>query len=461
MAVAEVVGIGSERGRESWTSRFGFIMATAGFAVGLGNIWRFPYLTGMNGGGAFLLIYVVFAIFIGVPLMTIEIGLGRRLQLSPLAGMAKATGGYTSPWNLIAWLGLLAATLLNGYYVMLIGWIVGYFWMVSTGQFTGASTEQIQTAYTTFTATPGPVLACTWGVLIAMTLIIRRGLRDGLERVARFAMPVLFVVLVLLLIRSLTLPGAGRGLAWYLTPDFSQITGASVLAALGQAFYSIGIGMAAAFGLGSYLNREHSDVPGSTAIVVVCDTLVAVLAGLVIFPALFAFDLEPNAGPGLLFVTMTNLFAQMPAGQLFGAAFFFLLILAGLTSAMAVFEVIASTLMDVTRLTRGQATLLVAGFWTLLSTLVILFEGPWSELGPWGPSLFVALDSIVGNYLLPAGGLVLALYAVFVWGFGNFRHDVNVGAGSVRVTEAWKPLVTVVIPIAVAIVLLVGLGVIG
>ncbi len=447
--------------RESWSSRFGFIMATAGFAVGLGNIWRFPYLTGMNGGGAFLVVYVAFAILIGVPMMTIEVGLGRRLQLTPLAGMAKATGSYTSPWNLIAWLGVLAATLVNGYYVMLIGWIVGYLWMVATGQFAGASADQIQTAYTTFTATPGPVLACTWGVLVVMTLIVRRGLRDGLERVARFAMPLLFVMVVLLAARSLTLPGAGRGLAWYLTPDFSQIDGASALAALGQAFYSIGIGMAAAFGLGSYLHRQQSDVPGSTVIVVVCDTLVAVLAGLVIFPALFAFNLEPDTGPGLLFVTMTNLFAQMPAGQLFGAAFFFLLILAGLTSAMALFEVVVTTLMDVTPLVRGRATLLVAGFWTLLATLVILFEGPWSELGPWGPSLFVALDSLAGNYLLPACGLVLVLYTVFVWGFDAFRGDVNTGAGKVRVTAAWRPLVMVIIPVAVAVVLLAGLGILG
>lgn len=460
-AVCAATDVAPAAGRESWASRFGFIMVTAGFAIGLGNIWRFPYMTGMNGGGAFLLVYVVFAILIGVPLLTIEVGLGRRVQLTPIAGMAKATGSYKNPWNLIAWLGITAAALMNAYYVMLIGWVVGYFWMVSTGHFTGSSADQIQDAYATFTATPGPVLACTWGVLIAMTLVVRRGLRDGLERVSRVAMPVLFVLLVLLAIRSLTLPGAALGLAWYLTPDFSQIDGASMLAALGQAFYSIGIGMAAAFGLGSYLHREQSDVPGNAAIVVVCDTLVAVLAGLVIFPALFAFGLEPNSGPGLLFVTMTNLFAQMPAGQVFGSAFFFLLILAGVTSAMAIFEVMVSTLMEVTRLARGQATYLVAGVWAVLSTLVILFEGPWSEFGPWGPSLFVALDSVIGNYLLPVGGLLLVVYAVLCWGFANFRDDVNTGAGRVRVTAVWKPLVTAIIPIAVALLLLVGLGLIG
>lgn len=447
--------------RESWASRFGFIMATAGFSVGLGNIWRFPYVTGVSGGGAFVVVYLAIALLIGLPLMIMEVGLGRREQLTPVAGMRRATGSATSPWNLFGWLGVGAATVMTGYYVMLIGWLVGYFWMVASGRFAGAGTAEVEAAYASFTTTPGPVIACTVGVMLIVVMVIRRGLRDGLERVARVAMPVLFFLLVALGLWALTLPGAGAGLAWYLSPDFSKITGETLLVALGQVFYSIGIGMAAGFGLGSYLHRDDSDVPGSTAIVVLCDTLVAVLAGLIIFPALFAFGMDPGAGPGLLFVTMTALFGQMPGGQFFGAAFFLLLVIAGLTSVLALFEVIVATLMDAAGMRRLRATMTMAVFWSALAVLVILFEGPWSHLGPWGPSLFVALDNLATYVLLPVGGLLLSLYTAFSWGFDDFREEVNRGAGRLRVTAAWRPLVTVLIPIAVALVLAAGFGLIG
>jgi NSS family neurotransmitter:Na+ symporter len=274
-------------------------------------------------------------------------------------------------------------------------------------------------------------------------------------------MPLLFVLLVVLSGWAMTLPGAGAGLRWYLTPDLSKVTADTLLVALGQAFYSIGVGMAAGFGFGSYLNRNDSDVPGNTAIVVMCDTLVAVLAGLIIFPALFAFGMDPGSGPGLLFVSMTTLFAQMPAGQLVGATFFLLLILAGLTSSMALFEIVVSTLMDATGMRRQRATLTMAGFWSVSAVVIILFEGPLSHLGPWGPSLFVAIDDFAVRYLLPLGGFTLVLYTVFVWGFDRFRDEVNRGAGRLRVNAAWKPLVTVLIPIAVAVVLAAGFGLIG
>jgi NSS family neurotransmitter:Na+ symporter len=429
--------------------------------VGLGNVWRFPYVTGVSGGGAFLIVYLAIALMIGLPLMIMEVGLGRKTQLTPIAGMRQLTGSATSLWNLFGWLGVTAATVMTGYYVMLIGWLIGYFWMIVTGRFAGASSAEIEATYAAFTTTPGPVIVCTIAVMALVTLVVRRGLREGLERVARVAMPVLFFLLIALGLWAMTLPGASRGLSWYLTPDFSRITAETLLIALGQAFYSIGIGMAAGFGLGSYLNRDDSDVPGNTAIVVLCDTMVAVLAGLIIFPALFAFGMDPAAGPGLLFVTMTALFAQMPGGQFFGGAFFFLLVIAGLTSVLALFEVIVATLMDLTGMRRSRATLTMAAVWSALAVLVILFEGPWSGHGPWGPSLFLALDGLATYLLLPLGGLLLALYTVVAWGFDAFRDEVNRGAGRVRVTGAWRPLVTVLIPIAVALVLAGGFGLLG
>lgn len=444
--------------RESWGSRFGFIMATAGFAVGLGNIWRFPYMTGVNGGGAFLLVYLAMTLLIGIPLMMIEVGLGRRAQLSPIAGMTALTGSRTSPWNAIAWLGIITAVAINAYYVMLIGWILGYFLMTVGGQLDGQSGAELQTTFEAFTAAPVPVIGYTLVSIAVMMLVISRGLTGGLERLARVAMPLLLGLLVVLAARSMMLPGAMRGLEWYLTPDFSVIDSGVLLAALGQAFFSIGIGMAAAFSFGSYLKRDRSNVPGSVAIVVAFDTGVAVLAGLVMFPALFAFDLEPNAGPGLLFVTMPNLFAQMPGGWLFGTSFFFLLILAGLTSALAIFEVVVTTIVDSAGLSRTRATIAAGGLWAVLSTLVILGEGPWSTLQIAGLTIFGAIDAVTSNYFLPIGGLLLVLYTVFVWGFGPFRDEVNVGAGRFRVTNAMRPLVVVVIPVAVAIVLLISVG---
>ncbi len=445
--------------RETWASRFGFIMATAGFAVGLGNIWRFPYLTGTNGGGAFLLIYVLFSILIGIPLMSAEMSLGRKAQLTPLAGMTSLTGSVWSPWNLIAWLGVTAAILIQSYYLMLIGWILGYFRMIVTGQLATVPPDRLVATYETFIGTPGPVIAYTMLVIVVLALIASRGLRRGLERVSMYAMPVLFVLLLLLAIRSVTYPGAWQGLVWYLMPDFSAINGRIVLEALGHAFYSIGIGMATAFGLGSYLHRQKSDVPGSVALVVACDTFVAFLAGLVIFPALFAFGLEPDTGPGLLFVTMTNMFARMPAGNLFGGAFFFLLILAAITSAAALFEVLTTTLTDLTRLRRATATWLLASVFGLLSTPVILSLAPGSDLRVFGMDLFAFADVTSGRYLLPLAGLTLALYVAFVWGFDRFRDETNAGAGRVRVTAAWKPLMVFLIPVAVAFVLLVGAGI--
>ncbi len=445
--------------REQFGSRFGFIMATAGFAVGLGNIWRFPYVTGQNGGAAFLIVYAAFAILIGIPLMTAEISLGRKSQLSPIAGMMKLTGKARSPWNLIGWMGVLTALFIQAYYVMLIAWIMGYFVMIATGQLSGSSPEQIQAAYDGFVSRPLPVLGYNLLLMVVLTVLVGRGLLKGVERVAVFAMPLLLVILLLLMVRSLTFPGAAEGLAWYLKPDFSKLTGDAVVAALGQAFFSIGIGMAGAFGFGSYLDRHNSDVPGNAALVVGFDTAVAFIAGLVIFPALFAFGIAPDSGAGLLFVTMPNLFEQMPAGQFFGTAFFFLLILAGLTSAIALFEVLAATVSDSLHIERKKSVLITAIVIFVLSVPIILSQGPWSHIQISGRDIFGIVDHVTGNYMLAIGGLLISLYVAFVWGWSSFREETNAGSGRVNVNITWMPFVRFIIPAAVVAVLLIGLGI--
>lgn len=293
--------------------------------------------------------------------------------------------------------------------------------------------------------------------MITLGLLVGKGLRAGLERMASFAMPLLLLLLLALAGRSLSFEGAMAGLAWYLTPDFTALDGPVLLAALGQAFYSIGIGMAVAFGFGSYLNRK-SDVPGNAAIVVCCDTGIALLAGLVIFPALFAFQLAPDAGPGLLFVTMTRLFAAMPAGGLFGALFFLLLLVAALTSAAAVHEVLTMTLVDRLRLGRRRATWICAAVFMGLATPIVLSQGPWTGARVLGMDLFAVADTVSGTVLLPLGALVLALYVGRVWGFDRFRADVNEGAGAFRVSPLWRPIVGWLTPIAVLVVMLTGFG---
>ena len=446
--------------REQWSSRIGFILATAGFSIGLGNIWRFPYLAGENGGGAFLLVYVAFAVMIGIPLMTAEVGLGRKTQLTPIAGMARLTGSKTSPWNLVGWFGITAATLITAYYIMIIAWVTAYFVMlVRGGGELGQTPEETRAAFDAFIATPGPVLGYAFLVTLLVAYVVSRGVTKGIERYAKFLMPLLVVLLVALAIRALTLPGAAAGVVWYLTPNFSALTGTSVLAALGQAFFSIGIGMAGGFVMGSYLNRRDTDVPGNTALVVAFDTGVAVVAGLVLFPALFAFGMDPDQGAGLLFITMTSLFQQMPGGMVFGAAFFFLMLVAGFTSQVAVFESLVATVVDSLGMTRKRAVVLCAAGGFLLCVPVILSQGPWSHIHIFGMSFFDFANTVSSDYLLGAGGLLLSLYVVSKWGWSRFREETNQGAGRVKVTAAWGPLIRFVIPVSVALVLLGSFGV--
>lgn len=446
--------------RERWGSQLGFILASIGFAVGLGNIWRFPYLTGQNGGAAFLLIYLLLALVIGVPLFTAEISLGRRAQRSPAAGM-RALAGERSPWRLIAWLGIGAAFLILSYYQLIMGWIAAHLVRAFGAGYTETDAAALASAFDAFTARPAEVLLYTAAVMLLAGLIVTRGLRDGLERAARILIPILFFCLIALAIASLSLDGAGEGVRWYLRPDFSAVGPATWLAALGQAFYSIGVGMAGAFVYGSYLDPERSDIPGAAVRIVLFDTAAAILAGLVIFPALFAFGLAPDSGPGLLFVTMSGLFARLPASDLAAGLFFFLVFIAGLTSGLALLETLARTAMDSFGWGRRRAV------WTTLATLfavgiaIALGFGPWAGVRFLGRDLFDLADVLSGNVFLTVGGLAIALYVAAAWGFERFREDTNRGAGPIRVTRAWGPLMRFVIPAAVGLVVLSGLGLLG
>jgi len=445
--------------RESWSSRLGFILATAGFAIGLGNIWRFPYLAGTHGGGAFVVVYVALAILVGIPLITIEISMGRKSQATPIVGMRQLTGRRGSPWSLIAWLGLIAAFLIESYYFLILGWAVAYGIKTGSGRFAGATTDQVSSSFTNFIANTPETLLYAIGVMVVTGYVVSRGLRQGLEAAARWLMPVLFLFLVVLAIGSLTVPGAAAGLAWYLRPDWSALTPQMALTALGQVFFSIGISMAAAFVYGSYLEPSKGDVPGGAAMVVLFDTLAALLAGLVIFPAVFAFNLPPDTGPGLLFVTMTNVFAKAPFGAVAGAAFFALVFVAGFTSVIAVLEALASTVSETWGVRRGTAIWGTLGALFVVGLPSALSFGPWSDRTFFGKDFFSLVDWIAVNVCLPIGGLLIVLYAGWAWKFDRFRQETNEGAGRVSVQGGWGPLVRYLIPAALLIIVVTSLGI--
>lgn len=440
--------------RDNWGSRFGFIMTAAGFSIGLGNMWRFPYLVGTEGGGAFVLVYLLIALIIGIPLFTMEMSLGRKAQASPIVGMRKLKG-KGSPWVLFGWLGVLAAFFILTYYLQIMGWILAYFYKVIAGAFDGKSVEQVTSAFDTLRANPGLLLGLTLACVVIVGLISAQGLEKGVERACKIMMPALFVMILIMVIRSLTLPGAWAGVKWYLTPDFSKITGKTLLNALGQSFFSIGIASGGAFIYGSYL-REKNDIPSDGLIIVGFDTLAAILAGFIIFPAIFSMGMEPGQGAGLLFVTMSKIFADMPLGNFFGGIFFTLVFFAALSSALGYLEPVATSVRDLFKIERKKAV------WTSLAAIFIvgiptcMAFGPWKDVRIFGMNLFDADDFWSGNILMPLGAILLIAYVIFQWKFNNFRDDANVGTAKIRVAEFWKPTVFIIIPIALVVIFVMG-----
>lgn len=440
--------------RETWGSRFAFIMAAAGFAIGLGNMWRFPYLVGTQGGGAFVLIYLAICLLIGIPLFTMEITLGRKAQSSPVPGMRKLTK-KGSPWVSFAWFGVIAAFFILTYYIQIMGWLAAYVVKMVTGALSGLQAGGYDQAFNDFTANTPQLALYTIICTLIIGFISSRGLENGIEKACNFLMPALFVMLVILVIRSVTLPGAMEGVKWYMSVDFSKVTGQTFLLALGQAFFSIGIASGGGFIYGSYL-RKDSNIPGDALLVVGTDTSAALLAGFVMFPAIFALGLEPGQGSRLLFVTMSNLFDKLPGGVFFGTLFFLLVFFAALLSAIGYFEPILTTIMDLLGWDRKKATwaglaaIFIVGFPTILA------HGPWADITIMGRNFFDFADFLSGNILMPLGAIALSLFTAFAWKFEGFKEDANVGAEGYRVMNWWKPLVMFIIPIVLIIIFIRG-----
>ncbi len=444
--------------RGKWGSRFGYIMAAAGFSIGLGNIWRFPYLVGVNGGGAFVLVYIIICLLIGIPLFYMEVGLGRKTQLNPVQGMRSMTK-KGSPWVAFGWLGVLSAFIILTYYFQIMGWIIAYLVkMVSGGLSLGNDAAAYKAVFDGLMASPLQLALYTAIGMIVVGIISAKGLNSGLEKACKFMMPALFIMLILLAIRSLTLNGSMEGLKWYLNVDFSKINGDVLLTALGQAFFSIGIASGGAFIYGSYLNKD-SDLPVDGISVVAFDLLAALIAGLVIFPAIFALNLDVDSGTSLLFVTMSNLFSQIPFGSFFGAVFFLLILFAALSSGLGYLEPISITISELFKKSRASSVWisLVAIF--IVGIPAILAKGPWADIKIMERNLFDFADYLSGNIMMPLGALILIFFTIFVWKFQGFEEDINNGASKIKVNALWKPIVMGLIPVALVIIFVMGIGI--
>lgn len=439
--------------RENWTGRLGFVLATAGFAIGLGNIWRFSYVAGNNGGGAFLIIYLAVMAIFGIPLFYAETALGRKARSGIIVGMRKLTK-KGSPWVAIGWLGTLAAALISSYYFMIMGWMLDYFVKIATGTFKGKSTAEIAGVYDKMVTSPWEVIFYSVIAALMIGFVVSKGITNGIERFSRLVMPMLIILLTLLAVFSLTLPGALEGAIWYLKPDFSEVGVGTVLEALGQGFFSVGIGLAAAFTYGSYLDRDNSNLVTDGIWVVSLDTFIAFISGLVIFPALFAFDVAPDSGAGLLFLTIPNLFDLIPGGTFFGLLFFFLVIIAGLTTGVGLVEAVVVNIAEVFNLKRRTSIYVSMAVLILMAIPSILSQGPWSEFLIFGMDFFDFVDYVSGNILLTLGGLLIALFVAIKWKFENYMNELNMGTSKLAITPVLKPVITVFIPVVIAFILI-------
>lgn len=434
--------------RGTWGSRVGFILAATGSAIGLGNIWRFPYVTGQNGGAAFVLLYVACVLLIGLPVLLAELSLGRKTSLNPVGAFKSISSSRFWPWA--GYLGVVTGIGILSFYLVIAGWTVGY--IVRTFLHSSGSFGE-------FVQNPVSEIGYFTVFLALTTLVVLGGVEKGIERWSKFLMPALFALLVALIAYNLTLERAEEGIAFYLKPDFSKITGSTVLAALGQAFFSLSLGMGTMITYGSYLSRKEN-IPFSAAAVAFSDTLIALLAGLMIFPALFSVGLEPSQGPALVFNVLPRVFETMPGGTFLGIAFFVLLAIAALTSTVSLLEVPVAFLVDEKKWSRKKAVLILAAVVFVVGLPSALSQGTsefFSGVSLFGQTGFLdIMNFIFSDLSLPIGGLLLCLFVGWVWGVERSSQEILEGAppSTTRIISGWNVLIRFVCPAVILIVLL-------
>lgn len=444
--------------REKLGSRLGFILLSAGCAIGVGNVWKFPWMAGQYGGGAFVLIYLIFLVILGLPVMTMEFSLGRASQSSPVMLYQKLQKPGQK-WHLHGYAALIANFLLMMFYSSVAGWILYYFVSFISGNMTGITNEQSQSLFGSMLSSPAVTVGFMAIVVVLGFLILSVGLQNGVERVTKYMMILLLLLMVVLAVNSFTLPGAKEGLAFYLKPDLSKIDGNVIVGAMNQAFFTLSLGIGSMAIFGSYIGKERA-LMGESKNILILDTFVAIVAGLIIFPACFTFDVEPGVGPSLLFVAMAKVFNNMTGGRWWGSLFFMFMFFAAMSTIIAVFENILACVRELTGWGRKKACIICGVAILILSLPCALGFNLWSEFVPFasGSSVLDLEDFLVSNCFLPIGALCYVLFCVTKkgWGFKNFMAEANTGEG-MKVKKWMKPYMTFVLPAIIVFVFIIGI----
>jgi len=436
--------------RAQWGSNFGFIMAAAGSAVGLGNLWKFPYLAGKNGGGVFVFVYLLIVLFIGFTIMLGEMVIGRSTQLSSYNAYRK----ISKNWSFVGGIGVVTGFVVLSFYSVVGGWVLHYLVQTILGRIpadTGAY-------FGSFISNPVAPVFWNMAFMAATAFIVFKGIGGGIEKACKFMMPALFVILIIISIRAITLPGAGAGIAFYLTPDFSKLTAGTVVAALGQVFFSLSLGMGCIITYGSYLGKGEN-LEKNSIVIPLLDTVVALLAGFAILPAVFAFGFEPGAGPGLMFITLPQVFDKMPFGWVFGILFFVLVLFAALTSSISLLEVTVAYMQDHHKWSRTKAVMVLSSLMFLIGIPTSLSMGIWSHVLIFGKNIFDFLV-FISDILLPLGGLLMCIFIGYVWGMDKAVDEITEGGKfPFKLKFFWTVMIKYVAPFAVIIVFLNALGI--
>ena len=437
--------------REQWGSKLGFVLAAAGSAVGLGNIWKFPYVTGRGGGAAFVVLYLILVAVVGATLMSTEMALGRLSQRNCLGTFRNLGGGA---WSLLGISCILCPTIIVSYYVIIGGWTVKYFFHSFTGLMPAALAGQAGGIFDAFVSNPVVIVAFTALYVFLTTYVVYRGVGGGIERSSKVMMPALFLLLIVLAVRSILLPGSSEGLSFFLKPDFSKLNGEIFLSALGQAFFSLSLGMGIMITYGSYIRKEEN-IPRCTAQVCVMDSFVAIMAGLIVFPAASAFGVDVGQGPGLAFVTLPNVFAHMPASFLWSALFFLLMFVAALTSSVSLLEVPVSWLVD-RGMDRKKAAL-VAGLFIFVLAVPSALSLQSGVLVFGGKSFFDVMGFVTDNLLMPLNAVLICVFAGWVMKQRMVEEITNGGTLSFKLRRVWWFCLRFVAPILILWIFIAGL----
>ncbi|MBR9865864.1 MAG: sodium-dependent transporter [Oceanospirillales bacterium] len=440
----------------SWASRWVFIMAATGSAVGLGNIWKFPYIAGQNGGGAFVLVYLLFILAVGVPIMMAEVLVGRRGRQSPINSMREVAmeAGHAPNWSVVGWVGALAGFLIFSFYSVVAGWVLAYVAAMGNGEFLDIGSEQAGQVFSRLLADPQALLIWHSVFVVLVMTVLMGGVNKGLERATKIMMPALFVLLLLLLGYSMTSGSFGEGLEFLFHFDPSELSWDAVLVALGHSFFTLSLGMGSIMAYGSYMPKNAS-IGGTVLTIAALDTIVALVAGMAIFPIVFANSLDPGAGPGLMFITLPVAFGHMPGGQVFGFLFFVLVALAAWTSAISLMEPGVAWMVERFGLKRGPVCIMLGMVVWLLGIAALSSFNFGSDIALFGMNIFDFLDFITANVFLPLGGLFVAVFAG--WVLNKKITGDELAIANPLYYLAWSVTIRYIAPIAVAAIFIFNL----